>query len=454
MDDVLDSLRRSVSGEVILSPDGLERLGRDASHLRGRPRAAVRPTDPEDVVRLVTWSRSRRIPLVARGGGSSLDGESVPADGAVVVDFSGWDRILEIDADNRLARVGPGVVNRELHRALAPSGLFFPPNPGSWTLSTLGGNVATNASGPRSFKYGTTRDWVAGLEVVLGTGERVRLGGRTTKRSVGPDLLALFVGSEGILGLITEVTVHLAVRPARRLGLVVPLPPEAPVGPVARALARSPTDRLSAVEFLDSACAAALAVESRGRFPPDRSLILLELESPGEEEETRALEELVGRIASLGISEEPLAVADADELWTLRGQSGLALDRTLGERIREDVAVPLTRLDELLEAVRRIGADHRVAVPTFGHVGDGNLHPNYAIDPTGPDAEPIRTELLTETRRLGGTISAEHGIGALKARHLALEYGASEIDLLRRVKHACDPDGLLNPGKVLPPAPE
>jgi FAD/FMN-containing dehydrogenase len=454
VDPLTESLREAVRGEVVPREAATERYGRDASHLIGHPAAGVRPLDTPDVVRLVRWARAHRVPLVARGGGSSLDGESVPSPGSVVVDFSGWAAVLEVDPDDRLARVGPGVINHDLHRRLSAEGLFFPPNPGSWTTSTLGGNVATNASGPRSFKYGTTRHWVAALEVVLGTGETVALGGRTTKRSVGPDLLGLFVGSEGILGFVTEVTVHLAVRPPRRSGIVVPLPPGGSPGPLARSIARWPTDRLSAVEYLDLACARALAEEARGRFPADRALLLLELESVDADEETRGLERVAAWLADLGVAEDPVVVPDADELWTLRGRSGLALDRLLGERIREDVAVPLSQLDALFDAVARIGKAHGVDVPTFGHVGDGNLHPNFVLDPEGPAAGAVRSELLAATRRLSGTISAEHGVGALKAPHLALELDPPALGLLRSVKRRCDPDGLLNPGKVLPPGGE
>lgn len=450
MRDPLEDLRRVCSGEVVTHPPALEMYGRDASHLRGRPRAAVRPADAGDVERLVRWARTHRIPLVARGGGSSLDGESVPGEGAVVVDFSAWNALLEVDPDNRLARVGPGLVNRDLHRALRPHGLFFPPNPGSWTTSTVGGNVATNAAGPRSFKYGATRRWVAELEVVLGSGTRTRLGGRTTKRSVGPDLLQLLVGSEGILGFLTEVTVHLAVAPAQRHGVVVPLTPGRPVGPLVRSIARWPATHLSAVEYLDATCAEALAVEAGSRFPSDRALVLLEVESGDADDDGYALGSILDRLRLLQLGEEAIVVPDADELWTLRGKSGTALDRSLGERVREDIAVPLSHLDELFEVIAQIGRRHGIAVPVYGHVGDGNLHPNFAVDPAGPVAATIREELLRATRRLQGTISAEHGIGQLKAAHLPLELSPEAIDLLRSVKRACDPDGILNPGKVLP----
>ena len=222
------SLASAVRGRVVTDPSLLARFARDGSHLSGRPSAVVMPADRDDVVALVAWARRHRTPLVARGGGTSLDGESVPPDGGVVVDLSGWSRLLEVDPEGLWARVEPGIVNYDLQRALRPYGSFFPPNPGSWTTSTVGGNVGTNASGMRSFRYGPTRAWVRELTAVLGTGASVHLGTRAAKRSVGPDLLQLFIGSEGTLGIVTEVTVRLAPLPPVRRGVAVPLPPGIP----------------------------------------------------------------------------------------------------------------------------------------------------------------------------------------------------------------------------------
>ncbi len=389
-----------------------------------------------------------------RGGGTSLDGESVPPDGGVVVDLSAWSRVLEVDGDDLWARVEPGVVNRDLQRALLPHGLFFPPNPGSWTTSTIGGNVGTNASGMRSFRYGPTRAWVREVDAVLGTGDRVHLGRRVAKRSVGPDLLQLFVGSEGTLGIATELTVRLAPVPTTRRGVVVPLPSRPSLGSIVSSLARLPDSGLSAVEYLDAGCAAALSEARTARWRSGSALLLLEVEAGGASEASRRLTRLRSRLAKAGVPGMPAVFEDADELWTLRGESGNVLLERYGYHVREDVAVPVARIDDLLRALARIARRERVPYFLFGHLGEGSLHPNYVVDPTSAVAQRIRASVLSASRSLGGTISAEHGVGILKRPFLAEELGTSAIGLLTAVKTACDPDGILNPGKLYPPSSE
>lgn len=448
--EALRALEAEVQGPLTTDPSALERFARDASPLTGEPGAVLAPRDRDEVQRVVRWARRWKIPLVGRGGGTSMDGESVPPRGALVLDFMAWNALEEVDATNRLVRVGPGLINRELNRALEPRRLFFPPNPGSWTTSTIGGNVATNASGPRSFRYGPTRAWVRGLEVVLGTGEVLRLGHRARKSSTGPDLLGFLVGSEGTLGLFTDITLALAPLPERRVGLVVRVPPGRELGASLLRLLEPPAPTLSAVEYIDQTTAEALAEEAGARLPPGSALLLLELESDAEGEE-RALERLFERVRAAGFGQDVLVYPDADELWTLRGQSGDVLDRRLGPRVREDVAVPWSRLDEFHREVAAIGRRFGATVYLYGHLGDGSLHPQYVVDPTTEAARSIRRELLFAARRLGGTVSSEHGIGLLKAPYLALEHGAEAIRLLRGVKQLCDPDGILNPGKLYPP---
>lgn len=442
------ALREEVAGTITEDPAALARFSTDASHLVGSPAAAVAPRDREDVQHLMGWARRWKVPLVGRGGGSSLDGESVPPPDGVVVDFSAWTSILEIDEADRLVRVGPGLVNRELHRALQSHGLFFPPNPGSWTMSTLGGNTATNASGPRSLRYGSTRSWVRGLDVVLGTGEFLRVGHRTRKASTGPDLLGYFVGSEGTLGLFTEITLALAPAPERRVGLVLGVPDDLSFRTTLPRLLAPPAPAFSAIEYLDRSTAAALSRFASGRLPGDTGLVLLELETTAADE-GRDLERAAERLAGAGFAGDPVVFPDADQLWTLRGQSGDAIEQE-GVRIHEDIAVPWSRLDELIAGTKEIGARHGVTTRLFGHLGDGNLHPGFVLDPLSERAATVRRELLLLTKRLGGTISAEHGVGAVKAPYLALEHGEVGVSLLEAFKRRCDPDGILNPGKLYP----
>jgi len=449
------SLRAAVRGEVSTDPQTSGRVAQDASHLTGRPLAVVVPSDTDDVVKLVRWARRSHVPLVARGGGTSLDGESVPPDGAVVVDFAPWNQLLEVDPDQLWARVQPGIVNRELHRQLLPHGVFFPPNPGSWTTSTIGGNVATNASGMRSFRYGPTRAWVREVTAVLGTGEKAHFGTRVAKRSVGPDLLQLFLGSEGTLGLATEVTVRLAPLPPVRRGVVVPLPGSTTLGNVAARLAHLPSAGLSAVEYLDRGCAATIAERRPVTWPRgDAALLLLEVEADDAPEADRRLARLGTTLARAGARTDGFTVfEDADELWTIRGMSGDVLNERFGHHVREDVAVPLDRVDELVTALATIARKEAVPYFLFGHLGEGSLHPNYAVDPATAKAERIRGSVLRAARTLGGTISAEHGVGRVKRPYLEEELGSEAVRVLAALKRACDPDGILNPGDLYPPSP-
>ena len=454
MDPILESLGRAVRGSVRTDRTALDPFDHDASHVPGHAVAVVAPRDADDVVALVLWARAHAVPLVARGAGTSMEGESVPIAGGVVVDLSGWNAILEVRPEERSARVGPGTVNRDLHDALAPHGLFFPPNPGSWTVATIGGHVGTNASGPRSFRYGPTRAWIRSVDAVLGTGERVRWGSGVAKRSVGPDLLSLFVGSEGTLGIATEVTVRLAVRPAIREGIVVALPAGASLGRVAGALARARGTGLSAVEYLDRVCAAELSGAGGFDRREDGALLLLEVEADDPEEQRGRFGRLRDVLRRAGVTAEPVVYDDADALWTLRGRAGVALDQRFGTRVREDVAVPLEEVDRLVGELERIATVERAPLYLFAHLGEGSLHPNYAVDPAGPTGGRVRGAVLTASIALGGTISAEHGIGALKSPFLEREIGSPGVRVLRALKLACDPAGILNPGKLYPAPPD
>ncbi|MHB1435221.1 MAG: FAD-binding oxidoreductase [Thermoplasmata archaeon] len=448
----LARLAKQLDGRLISTAAERLRAGRDASPIVGAPRAVVYPSHVEDVVTLVRWARRTGVPLTARAVGTSLDGESVPVEGGLAVDFGRWNLCRSIDPVERVARVEPGLVNLDLQRRAARHGLFFPPNPGSSDRSTIGGNVATNASGPRSFRYGPTRAWVRGVSAVLGTGETVTWGSAAPKRSMGPDLVSLLVGSEGTLALFTELRVGLAPLPARRLGLFVPWDPEQPWAGLL-ALARGRDGRsLSALEYLDPRASAALRGAVEGARGPDRGLLLLEIESSTASEERRALTAVERILRSAGADGRIVRFPDAEKLWRLRGAAGAAIDPAGTPRVREDVAVPRARIDELRRRLDRIARNEAVPMVLYGHLGEASLHPNFGIDPASPKGRRIRAQILRAAQALGGTASAEHGIGSIKRGFVAAEIDPPGLRLLREMKKILDPDGILNPGKLLPPA--
>ncbi|HTS33728.1 MAG TPA: FAD-linked oxidase C-terminal domain-containing protein [Thermoplasmata archaeon] len=261
----------------------------------------------------------------------------------------------------------------------------------------------------------------------------------------------MFIGSEGTLGIATEVTVRLAPRPSVLRGLVVPLPARVRLGLLAVRLGQAADTGLSAVEYLDHYSASGLADERGAPWAGRSALLLLEVEAESEQEAERRTGRIRAVLVRNGVPARPQVFPDADRLWDLRGESGRVMDEQLGSRIREDVAVPPARVDELLAAVRRIARRENVAVHTFAHLGEGSLHPNIVVDPASAAARRIRRALYAETLRLGGTISAEHGVGRLKRAFLEQEVGPVAVRLLRAVRDACDPDGILNPGKLYPP---
>ena len=446
---VYATLTGAISGTVELEPERIAYASRDASGLVGRADAVVRPEGVEDLVRLVRWAVEHRVPIIPRGAGTSLDGSSVPVLGGLVVDLSGWDRILEVDLTDRVARVGPGTVNRRLDAELASKGFTYPPNPGSGTASTLGGNVATNASGFRSLRHGPTRAWVRALEVVDGTGARWTAGGRSAKSSVGPDLVSLLVGSEGTLGLFSEVTVRIVPRPERRTGLALPLADGRPLGPLLQALRDLLGTGLSALEFVDAGTSDAMRVHGAGAWPFSGAMLLAEFEGSSLEE-AEALGRLEAARRALGLPSDLSVFPEADRLWALRSDAGPALEAALGPPLREDLVVPLARLDDLRTAISAIRDRFQVPVLVFGHVGEGNLHPVFGTDPRSETADRIRRALCDSALSLGGGISGEHGVGATKRDRLEAQLGPSGIGALRALKGALDPHGILNPGKLLP----
>lgn len=429
--------------------DLLKRYSADLSGVQGEAGGAVIAQTVEDVMEAVRLALKHHLPVVARGAGSSLDGESVPFDGALVVDFSKMKKIVEFDEENMLVTVEPGVINRELNSYLAQKGFFLPPNPGSWEFSTIGGNTATNAAGPRSYKYGSMRRWVKALEVVLGTGEAVWVGHYTSKSSSGLDLVGLLVGSEGTLGLFTKIMLKVAPIPEARVGVIAPLSSIEQATKAVVKIAHKPWLGVSALEFVDQKCISALNTVYGQTLPETPAALFLELEGSKREFDSK-LEELLDTLSQFQLVGEPLYQENVDAMWDIRGRIGLALGRLYGfNRYREDVAVPVTHFPQLVEGVRKIFEEKGLEYAVFGHAGDGNLHLEF--DKTSLDRESldgILKRLYQLTLSLKGTLTGEHGLGWLKRPYVELEHGRRALEIMRGLKKVFDPNGILNPNKA------
>jgi glycolate oxidase len=411
----------------------------------GAPSAVVRARATADVQAAVRVAARLRVPVVPRGLGTGLSGGAAAVDGCIVVSTAAM-RDLRVDPAAMLAVCGPGIRNAELKDAAAAHGLWYPPDPSSFEICSIGGNLATNAGGLCCVKYGVTTDYVLGLEVVLADGRAVRLGGRTVKDVAGYDLKRLFVGSEGTLGVITEATLRLRPAPPPA-GTVVAL--FASVQDAGDAVADIVTRvRPAALELMDRAALDAVErVRPMGLDPSAAALVLARTD--GADGEARTVAGSCRRAGATYVAHTD----DPDEAELLMGARRMAIPSVerLGTVLIEDVGVPLPRIPELLAAVERIAADHDTFIPVIGHAGDGNFHPLVTFDAADPDAAGRAAaafdRIMDEAVALGGTISGEHGIGVLKTRHLPAQLGPDVMDLHRRVKAALDPQGILNPGK-------
>jgi len=464
MPDLLHELRAALGESAVLTdPDFLRGYQRDEADLcaAGTPVAVVRPRSTADVVAVVRAAAAHGVPVVPQGARTGLAGAANAVDGAIVLSMTGMAEILKIDPVNRIAVVQPGVVNAVLADAVAKHGLRYPPDPGSWQSSTIGGNVATNAGGMCCVKYGVTTEYVLGLEVVLASGEVLRTGRRTAKGVAGYDLTRLFVGSEGTLGVITEVTVALRPAAEESLTLVAVFPSTAAAGrAVAEIFARGLTPSL--LELLDRTHLTAIEAYRPMGLRTDAEALLLAAADTG----PRAAADLarLEEVCTLSGADEVYAATDAEEAAALLQARRLAhpamehlAARTYpegnGGLIIDDVAVPRDALAALLDGVARIADECGVPIGVVGHAGDGNMHPNIVVD----RADPASLErgrrafdaIMELGLSLGGTCTGEHGVGLLKRDWLAREIGPVGMRVHQAIKKALDPTGLFNPGKVV-----
>jgi glycolate oxidase len=452
----LAAVRQALPGVRLLTDEADRETYRNdetAYLAAGLPLAVALPTTTIEVSSLVRLAAEHRIPVVPRGAGTGLSGGAAGIDGGLTIAFTRMNRVLEIDRANLCVVTQPGVINADLKKAVAEEGLFYAPDPASYEMCSIGGNLGTNAGGLCCIKYGQTRDSVLGLEVVLADGSVIRTGGRNIKDVAGYALTHLFVGSQGTLGLITEATLRLRPTPPPRSTMLAFFPTLDAAGD---AVARMTAGGLVPVtlELMDRATIA--AVDDWHHLGLDReaaAMLLVESDLPS----AAAAEELELAVAACEAAGATSTVraADAQEADWLRQARRLAL-RALerqGTVRMEDVGVPRSRVPELLRAIDRIAMAHGIRCATFGHAGDGNLHPNFIFDRDDPRAEELteaaRADLYRAAIALGGTITAEHGIGASRREFLGAQVGEGALAVMRSIKAALDPLGILNPGRVV-----
>lgn len=424
----------------------------DNSRRHALPDAVVFAQEHAQVETLINICREHRVPVIARGRGTNTTGATVPVDGGVVVSFERMNRILRIDPDNRFAIVEPGVLNGDLQRALAPLGFFWPPDPTSSPWCSIGGNLACNSAGPRTVKYGSPRENTLGLRAVAGTGEGFRCGTYTSKGATGYDLTRLLIGSEGTLALITEATLKLTPKPS---GLRTLRATYRDVSSAAHAVARIMAQSVTpcALEFIDDV-ALKLAHDHGGENVPLAGAMLM-IEVDGEPDTLPSAVDAVSR-AARGDGLETLHIAqNAEEtqaLWSARKALSPAQRTISPNKINEDVVVPVSHLPELVNGIRQLSQKHDVLIVTFGHAGNGNLHVNLLPrdDDERERAHTCLADVFALVISLQGTLSGEHGIGLVKREFMPLAVEPSTLSLMRNVKAAFDPDGILNPGKLLP----
>jgi glycolate oxidase len=452
--EALEELRTALPGDVVVTgADAVEKYRHDWSRdpSAGTPVAVVRAEDAAQVQTALRWATAHGVPVVPRGAGSGLSGGSSAVDGGIVLSLERMTDI-EIDTGCQVAVVEPGAFNKDVKAAAAKEGLWYPPDPSSFEICSIGGNVATNAGGLCCVKYGVTTDYVLGLDVVLADGTLVRLGGKRIKDVAGLPLLKLFVGSEGTLGVVTRAILRLVPAQAVRSTLVATFPS---VRAAAEAVvAMRSTMRPCLCELMDNA--AINAVEDYRPMGLDRSagaLLITQTDAPGE---ARGLELATMQAAcTTAGSTECFVTDDADEgeMFVAARRTAFPAVEAMGSLLLEDVGAPIPLLPDLLDAIGEVAARHGVPIPVVAHAGDGNTHPNIVYDPADPDSERRARlafrDVMAAAIALGGTITGEHGVGKAKAGALPDQLGPDVMALTRRIKDALDPQGILNPGTIL-----
>jgi glycolate oxidase len=452
----LRKLSRILGPERISTrPDDLDLYGTDATRLTYPPDAVVFPGHIREIADILLLANQERFPVVPRGAGSGKSGGALPVKGGLVLAMDRFDRILEIDESNFIVKVESGVITGRLQEEVEKVGLFYPPDPASIHISTIGGNVAECAGGLRAVKYGVTRDYVLGLTVVLPTGKIITTGVETAKGVVGYDLTRLIIGSEGTLAVIADVTLRLVPKPAyTRTMIAFFKDPPSTVHAVSEIIRSKviPT----ALEFMDRNCIQCVRDEI-GLSVPNSAGALLLIEVDGDQALTGREAKTIRHICiQRGAIDFQAASGKKkrEKLWEARRNVSQALYKLRPDKVSEDVVVPRNKMADLVSFIHTLSGKYGLPMPTYGHAGDGNIHVNMMLDKGNPEecrkADGAVKELFKKVLEMKGTLSGEHGVGITKAQYLGMEISQPAQELMIRVKKAFDPNGILNPGKIFP----
>ena len=454
---LLDALAAIVGRQYVHSgPAERVAYSYDATFQQYPPEAAVSPATTEQVAAVLRLVHQEEVPVIPRGSGTGLAGGTIPTPGSLVLNLARLRNRLEIDVANSVAVVDAGVVTADLQRAAEAQGLFYPPDPASLNQSSIGGNAATNAGGPRCLKYGVTKDYVLGMTVVLADGRVLRLGGRVMKNATGYQLAQLFVGSEGTLGVITELILRLLPLPRVRRTAAAFFPSVEGAGKAVGAILQAGVLPVT-IELMDQTTIGVVE-DALGLGLPREAAALLLIEQDGNDATAVEADMALAIAACRELGAERVDVARTNEereaLWRARRAVSGALGRLRPNKLGEDIVVPRAAIPEMLRRIQAISAEHDLPIPVFGHAGDGNLHPNILFDKRNEGelarVEAAAADIFRSALALGGTLSGEHGIGTLKREFLEEDMGAEAVEVMRQIKAALDPKGILNPQKVFP----
>lgn len=444
---VIKSLQKIVGKDrVSLKKEDLLCYAYDATQVTSLPDAVIFPHCSDEISKVMHLANEYLFPVIPRGAGSGMSGGAVPIKGGIVLAMSHLNHILEINENDMWAWVEPGVVTQDLKRAVENVGLFYPPDPASQSFSTIGGNVAECAGGPRAVKYGVTKDYVLALEAVLPTGETIQTGKKTIKGVTGYDLTSLLVGSEGTLAIFTKILLKLLPLPEAHGTVLLAIKDLDALPRVMYQLLRAPY-LPTAIEFIDELCGECIEEEFHLGLLKDASGWLL-IEVDGSKDSVERMLELIKEMANKTKDIDALKIGN-ENIWEVRRAISPALFRLGEKKISHDVVVPRSRLLEMIKKIKSLREAYNIPLLCFGHIGDGNLHVNMLFrEDQRSQIKAITAEVIKTALSLGGTITGEHGIGLTKAPFLPWEIGPEAIGLMRRLKRAFDPNDVLNPGKI------